>query len=82
MIKSADLLTGVGGELQIETLRDLFLQHAGLSGDGPRDGTSTPGSSAILAQLLPGEFKMLRSRLEDFLRSLPHATFSRRYNPR
>jgi len=67
-MKSADLLAGVGGGLQIEMLRDPFLRNAGLFGDGPRDGTATPVSPAILSQLLPGESEMLRSLGEDLLR--------------
>jgi hypothetical protein len=70
-MKSADLLAGVSSGLQIETLRNPFLRHTGLFGDGPRDRTSTPVSPAILSQLLPGEAEMLRSLREDFFRPSP-----------
>jgi len=76
-MKSADRLARVGGGLQIETLRDPFLRHAGLFGDGPRDGTATPVSPAILSQLLCGESEMLRSLGEDFLRPAQSVIFGR-----
>ncbi len=45
-MKSAELLAGIGGGLQIETLRDPFLRHAGLFGDGPYTDPFARGQAA------------------------------------